>query len=883
MNKNKTLLAVCAGLAMIGCQDSAGDKTVSTPLTTQDKVDALAANLVGKYDFVSNINPCPEKAGKPVGKCYSAYINLTNPTDVELDNWSVFYSQVYPAYLGESEQLALRHVNGDIHEITPKAGFSSFKAGETKQILMWSDSTLITESEVMPNYWIAVEGVKPQVIASTKTAIDPETQLEIQPYVEPFDNLPTQSREAANDINPDATPAWLYEDNSKVQTLELTNEQIASAIIPTPSKVTVDSQARLLDIASGLKLDLQGVELSSLASAVVRLESLGVALADDGIPTSIKVVPAQDAVKGSYSLKVGTDGIEITASEKTGAFYALQSLAALKTLGETRISVMDIVDSPRYQYRGQHVDVARNFHGKDFLIQLIEQMAAYKLNKLHLHLAEDEGWRLEIPSLPELTSVGSKRCMDLTDSECLQPQLGSAGQPQRDGYLSTEDYKEILRSASQHHIQVIPSLDMPGHSRAAVKAMEARYEHYMKLEQPVEAKRYLLTDLDDKTQYSSIQHYNDNTLNICMESTYDFIDRVLADLQAMHKDAGHPLEMYHIGADETAGAWVDSPACKNLMSRSDIAITDAKHLSAHFIERVSNMVAAKGISVGGWNDGMGETDASKMPSDVYSYIWGTFPGGAHKQASEQAHRGWNTVLSIPDLTYFDFPYEFDPKERGYKWASRRVNSQTVFNFMPDNLPVHAEFRVTTKGQPFVSDDTLQMDTTGKVIHKPLPKGYKTAGIQGQLWSETVRSTEQAQYMVYPRIVSLAERAWHQADWEVPYDAGGAVYSQETNTFTNELRTKRDAQWHAFSQTLAQKELPKLETLGVFYRLPTVGAKVIEGKLHANTSLDGVAIEYREGNGLWKRYKKPVAVTHPVSVRTRTFNGERAGRTLVIEK
>ncbi len=883
MNKNKNVLLLCMSLAMLGCNDKSSPKEkVSKALPIETMAAQLADSLVVKYDFVSNVEPCPAKNGKAVAKCYSAYVNLTNPTNLDIQDWSIHFSQVYPTYLGLSEQLSIKHINGDIHQIRPKEGFSDFKAGETKQVLLWVDSTLITESEVMPNYWLSVPGAKPRVIASTKTTIDPDTGLEQQLYVEPFDNLPLQSRQSIDDINPDATTDWLFTQQVSVQKTPVTLEKLSSLIIPTPSSAVIDKLARQLDLSGGLKIKLIGVSRHSLVSALDRLSLVGLKEAKQGVDVIIDVLPKAGAVEGSYTMAIHDKGIDIKASDKTGAYYALQSLASLKRLNNPKVPLMSVTDSPRYQYRGQHVDVARNFHGKDFLIQLIKQMAAYKLNKLHLHLAEDEGWRLEIPSLPELTSVGSKRCMDLSDKQCLQPQLGSAGEPMRDGYLSTMDYQEILRVASAHHIQVIPSLDMPGHSRAAVKAMEARYEHYMKLEQPIEAKKYLLTDLDDKTKYSSIQHYSDNTLNICMESTYRFIDRVLVDLQAMHDAAEHPLTMYHIGADETAGAWVNSPACKTLMNRSDVAITDAKHLSAHFIERVSTMVANKGISVGGWNDGMGETDAGNMPSDVYSYIWGTFPGGAHKQASEQAHRGWNIVLSIPDLTYFDFPYDFDPKERGYKWASRRVNSQTVFNFMPDNLPVHAEFRVTTKGQPFESNDTLQVDSFGKVLHQPLPRGYKAAGIQGQLWSETVRSVEQAQYMVYPRIISLAERAWHQADWEVPYNENGAVYSNRTASFTPALRAKRDAQWHIFSQALAQKELPKLEAAGVFYRLPTVGAKVIDGKLHANTSLDGVDIEYRQAGGKWLPYSAPVNVQKPISVRTRTFDGTRAGRTLTVQ-
>jgi hexosaminidase len=341
--------------------------------------------------------------------------------------------------------------------------------------------------------------------------------------------------------------------------------------------------------------------------------------------------------------------------------------------------------------------------------------------------------------------------------------------------------------------------------------------------------------------------------------------------------------MYHIGADETAGAWVDSPVCQDLIADKSNEVSDAKHLGAHFIERVSNMIASKGISVGGWNDGLGETHVENMPKDVYSYIWGALPWGAHQQVSEQAGRNWNIVLSTPDVFYFDFPYEIDPKERGYNWASRRVNSRSIFNFMPDNLPVHAEFRVDTLGQAFSIDDRLQKDPEGKITHQPLPENYQISGIQGQLWSETIRSEEQAEYMIYPRLLALAERAWHKPTWEVPYNHQGAMYDQNSGVFTATQKAQREHGWQQFSNTLGQKEFPKLDKTGIFYRVPTVGAKIIAGKLNINSSLLGLPLEYRQVNSDWQEYQNPVEVILPVEVRATTMDGERAGRSLLINE
>lgn len=849
---------------------------------TQPQLDQLAATLSIKYKFISNLTKnCPDSRGQKVNACFSAEITLTSLENIDIEDWSIHFSQVYPTYASSSEQLNLAHINGDIHIITPKNNMTGFKKNHTKTVRLWVESTLISESELMPNYWISSGHLTPVVIASTRTMIDSETGLEIQPYVVPFDNLPLQSKASTSDINAVATASWLFNDNQKLAVNATTPQPIQHHIIPTPHRMSIDNKGRQLDLSVGINVNLMGATLPKINAALQRLATLGIRQSSDGVNVNITVTTTLNAKLGSYQLFISTDDIKITAADASGAFYALQSLAALKKLGSPFIPVMEVIDEPRYQYRGQHIDVARNFLPKKFVLRLIEQMGAYKLNKLHLHLAEDEGWRLEIPSLPELTSVGAKRCMAMNDTHCLQPQLGGAGASLRDGFYTVADYQEILSVASKHHVQVIPSLDMPGHSRAAVKAMEARYDYYMKREDPVAAKRYLLTDFEDKTRYRSIQHYNDNTLNICMESTYTFINRVLTDLQHMHQQAGHPLTMYHIGADETAGAWTDSPACKERFEQPRVNIRNSKHLGAQFVERVANMIADKGISVGGWNDGLSETDPKHMPSSVYSYIWGTFPDGAHRQTSEQASRDWNIILSIPDLTYFDFPYEIDPKERGYNWASRRVNSRNIFNFMPDNIPLHAEFRVDKFGNNFESDDRVQRDQYSRITHKPLPTGFKITGIQGQLWSETIRSTAQAEYMLYPRLIVLAERAWHTASWEVPYNEDGALYSKSTNIFTDALKKSRDQQWSSFSQSLAKKELPKLELVGIPYRLPTVGAQIIEGKLHANVILNGLNIEYRQHGGIWMPYSEPVAVKGDVYVRARTFDGIRAGRKLLV--
>jgi hexosaminidase len=572
---------------------------------------------------------------------------------------------------------------------------------------------------------------------------------------------------------------------------------------------------------------------------------------------------------GSYQLAVSASGIKVIGSDASGVFNGLQSLSSLVTLGSTQVPLLVAVDEPLYEFRGLLIDVARNFHDKAFILEMLEQMSAYKLNKLHLHLGDDEGWRLEIPSLPELTEVSGARCFDLKDEQCLVSQLGAGVDKTSsvNGFYSVADYQEILKAASARHIQVIPSLDMPGHSRAAIKAMAARTKKYEVAEQSEKAQQVNLMDKHDPTVYSSVQFYNDNTINVCLESSYDFVTEVMIQVKQIHADAGQPLTRYHIGADETAGAWIESQACKDFVANNDKGVKEMSELGAYFIERVASILSELDIETAGWSDGMEHTRKENMPAIVQANAWDALFWNGHNKVHQLVNRDWQIVLSSPDVLYFDFPYEADPKEHGYYWASRHTNTEKVFQFMPDNLPVHAEFWLDRQDNAYKADDTKS----------PLKAGNRFLGIQAQLWSENTRTDNVAQYKIFPRLFAVAERAWHLADWAVPYNYSGAVYDQNSKTFTDAMKAQRDEQWTVFANAIGQKALQKLENDKVFYRLPTVGAVIKGGKLMANTAFPGLAIEYKVDNGQWSTYAAPVAVTGNVKVRSVSFDGQRKGR------
>ncbi|MEZ4900271.1 MAG: family 20 glycosylhydrolase [Spirosomataceae bacterium] len=182
---------------------------------------------------------------------------------------------------------------------------------------------------------------------------------------------------------------------------------------------------------------------------------------------------------------------------------------------------------------------------------MLDLMGFYKLNVLHLHFSDDEGWRIEIPSLPELTQVGAVRGHTNTPHKYLQPSYGSgpeAAQNAGTGHYSRQDFIEILRYANARHIKVIPEIEAPGHARAAVKAMEARYVAKMAAGEKEEAEKYLLHDPTDRSVYRSVQMWNDNVMNVAMPSVYRFLETVFRRAVSMYREANAPLKLYPLQA-----------------------------------------------------------------------------------------------------------------------------------------------------------------------------------------------------------------------------------------------------------------------------------------------------------------------------------------------
>ncbi len=817
---------------------------------TQQQLGEFADKAQLNFAVLNNLAAKPE-----------LQLTLRNDSSVALPagkgDWRIYFHSVRKLDAAP-EGLTLRHVQGDLHELAPTADFKGLARGDSFQVPYTASASMVSYSDFMPRAFITQPGLSPEVFSNTDTE-------NLQNFVTPIASAQQQQR-FSPDLYPIATAATRYEDNLAV------NQAAAKAdaspkIIPTPAEVKYRKGNATLD--SSWQVRYAGRLTGEANYLVEQLKATGITLtsAADHVAATGKVielrVDASLATAEAYSLAIAADKITIIGSDNAGAFYGIQSVLSLlpaQPASSHSLPQLSVNDAPRYSWRGMHYDMGRNFHGKAVTLRLIEQMARYKLNKLHLHLTEDEGWRLEIPGLPELTEIGAKRCFDLTEQNCLLTQLGTGphASGSGNGYYSTDDFIEIIKFASARHIEVVPEIDMPGHARAAVKSMEARYHKLLKAGKKAEAEQYLLSDPLDKSQYMTVQNYTDNSINVCLPSTYAFVDKVIYELQQMYRKAGTKLVTFHMGGDEVgAGSWTASPACNALFAKGEQGVAGPADLKPYFVSKVSAITSLRGLDIAGWEDGLmydpnntfnrSQFANKHVLANAWDNIW---EWGVADRAYRLANAGYEPILSPATHLYFDHPHEANPEERGYYWAARYTDIAKVFGFMPDNLYANAD--KTRNGAPIENLEAL----VGRAL-PALEKPENLRGMQGQVWTETIRTAAQLEQMIYPRLIPLAERAWHKASWE----------GDKPNT------SARAAEWAAFALQLSTKELPKLAALGGDFYLPPPGAIIDKGQLLVNASLPGLAIDYSvDGGKNWKAFAgAEIVETSSVMVRTRLGN------------
>lgn len=811
-----------------------------------------------------------------------ARLVVHNHADVALpkgkSNWRIYIHSVRKITELESQGLRLSHIQGDLHQLVSTADFAGLAAGENIELVYQPSSSLVSYTDFMPRAFIAADGLQPEVFANTNTEA-------VQTFVDSFIQPKQLLREQA-DLFPIASAQSRYQDNLVLASAKLNLDVAAQQIIPTPKSISSRKGSATLDASWQIRYagrltreakylqarltDVLGVSLYSQAehiAATGKVIELTVRASESSKLSKTELTHAAE----SYTLTMSADKIVINGSDNAGAFYGLQSLLSLLPAAKDsqyKLPLLSVSDSPRASWRGMHYDMARNFHGKDVTLRLLEQMARYKLNKLHLHLTEDEGWRLQIPGLPELTEVGAYRCFDLSEQQCLLTQLGTGPfkSGSGNGYYTTDDFIEILKYAAERHIEVIPEIDMPGHARAVVKAMEARYNKLMAAGKKAQAEQFLLSDPADKSVYLTVQNYTDNAINVCLPSTYVFVDKVMYELQQMYRKAGLKLETFHMGGDEVgAGSWTASPACDALFA-SEVGVAGVADLKPYFVSKVAALANKRGLALAGWEDGLmydaantfnrAEFNNKRVMANAWDNIW---EWGVADRAYRLANAGYEVIMSHATHLYFDHPHEVNPEERGYYWAARYTDAAKVFGYMPDNLYANAD--KTRSGAVIENLDAL----VGRSQPR-LEKPNNILGIQGQVWSETIRTAEQLEQMMYPRLIPLAERAWHKAEWE----------GDKPNV------EQRQQAWAQFAQTLVVKELPKMAAAKATFHLPPPGAVIDAGLLKANVAYPSLGIEYSlDGGASWSSYVEPVVISNKKPL-LRTRSADVVSRITAVE-
>ena len=328
-----------------------------------------------------------------------------------------------------------------------------------------------------------------------------------------------------------------------------------------------------------------------------------------------------------YHMIITPTTITIEASDEAGIFYAKQTL---KQWGNI-IPCATLTDYPDLHHRGIMLDVVRNYYPADSIFRILDVMAYHKLNVLHFHLTDDEAWRLEIPGLPQLTDIGSKRGYTTDESKCLLPMYCGGWDPNANttanGYITREKYIELLRYADERHIRVIPEIDMPGHMRAAKKAMGN-----------------LLTDSAfDARIYKSAQNYTDNVIDVTKPYAIEFIDHVVTEIVKMHEEAGQPLTILNIGGDEVPKG----------------ALTREEHQT--FIDAVLEILNRYNLQPMGWEE---ITHFCKPESKAICYSW----LNSNTKPLEMAEAGYPVVLANANRLYFDFAYCNHHEEKGLNWG-----------------------------------------------------------------------------------------------------------------------------------------------------------------------------------------------------------------------
>jgi hexosaminidase len=418
--------------------------------------------------------------------------------------------------------------------------------------------------------------------------------------------------------------------------------------------------------------------------------------------------------KEGYRLSVTPKNISIKANAPAGLFYGLQTLFQLfpKEIESTTpvknarwiLPCVEITDYPRFAWRGLMFDVTRHFFTKEEVKHYIDDMVRYKFNLLHLHLSDDEGWRVEIKSLPKLTEVGAWRVNKTGYFGTFSPP--AADEPKNyGGFYTQDDLKEIIQYAKERFVDILPEFDVPAHSLAAIVS-------YPELSCTPEANTYRVRSgepIMDWSHGAPPIALVDNTLCPANEKVYDFLDKVITELAQIF-----PFEYIHMGGDEAPhNFWEKNEQIKDLMKREGLSTIE--QVQNYFTKKVDSIVRSKGKKFIGWDEIL---EGGGLPSTAAVMSW-----RGVKQGIEATKKGHEVVMSPTEFAYIDY-MQGDIAMEPRIYASLSLSKTYQF----DPMPAGAD-----------------------------PKYIK--GGQANLWTEQVYNMRHAEYMTFPRALAISESVW----------------------------------------------------------------------------------------------------------------------------
>ena len=404
-----------------------------------------------------------------------------------------------------------------------------------------------------------------------------------------------------------------------------------------------------------------------------------------------------------YKLKVTPKSIEIEASSEKGSFYAIQTL--LQMLPATiygnatgfekwEIPAVEIEDAPRFSYRGAMLDVSRTFFGLDYIYKFIDWLAYHKMNRFHWHLADDNGWRIEIKRYPHLTEKGAWR----GPNEVIPSAYGS-GNKRYGGFYTQEQIKEVVKYAAKRNIEIIPEIDMPGHSKAVIGS-------------------YPQTGCNNKTDFVSVNGETKNVWCVGNHNNYKMIDGIIKELAALF-----PSDVIHIGGDEVnMDNWRECSVCQSFMKEN--GMKEEIELQNYFVRRVEDIVAKYGKIPGGWDEIL---DGGELKDETVIYAWRSV-----ERAIESIKKSQPTVLQVGEYCYLDMKQS--PVERGHNWAGVVTLEKTY------SLDPFGTFNISPE------QEKLILGVQG--------------GLWSELLNKPARFME---YQYFPRLCAIAEIGWTKQD------------------------------------------------------------------------------------------------------------------------